>query len=963
MSDTFSYENNILEDIFILRKAYDHLSAILMNAPVGFSCSTPQGRFLSTNDTMAQMLGFDSAQQLCTEVDSIADQTYASPSERAKLLALVEETGELANYEIRRKRKDGSVFWASMSLRAVRNPAAITQYYESFSTDISERKEKEKQLRQSEAMLQAVSEAQGTIFYAKDLQGRVVRISSNFLEMTHKNIDEVLGKTSREFYDTDVGEEHMDNDQQIFDSGKPLKFEEVAKTPEGKRHFLSVKSPYWDDEGRIAGLVGIAQDITELKLAEKSVQRIAQQRQLSLDAARMGWWHYDPGTRISSFDQRYKDIFHIDCDQCHIDEILKRIHPDDLPGVLKMVEAALDREAPEPYETDFRIFLPDGSLRWIKAQGIVQFEEIEGALRATDFVGIVKDITERVKFQESLDQRVRTHELLTRVARDLSTAPDQNAIILVVRSAVRGLTGADGATFVLRDGNQCHYVDEDAISPLWKGQRFPLTCCISGWVMLNRQSAVIEDIFTDQRIPKDAYHKTFVKSLAMMPVNREAPVAAIGAYWAQPGVPDKETIETLQSLADLTSVALENVRLYGALREQVDELETQKIAAEAANRTKSEFLANMSHEIRTPMNGIMGMLQLLGTTKLQDEQRQYVNVALQSSLRLTTLLSDILDLSRIEAGKLQIVGETFALSSLKDAIFDLQSAAAREKGIALHFVLDPKVPRLLVGDEVRLRQIIFNLVGNAIKFTTNGSVTLEISMLGHTRPGQIRVLFCIEDTGIGISDALLDTIFDPFVQGEGHYTRHFQGAGLGLAIVRRLVELMGGGLAIESLEGRGTCAYVSLPFTLPKTAGTTRHGSATAATCMDESQLFTILITEDDPLSLLAVKGMLARFGYNCVEAGNGNDALRALAKQHIDLVLMDVQMPGLDGVETTRAIRKGKAGQENVSVPIVAMTAYAMSGDKETFLEAGMNEYIAKPIEMKDLKRVLCSALEIKEK
>ena len=526
-----THETSMLEELRALREAYANLNTVLMDAPVGFARSTPEGRYLSANSTLAQMLGYTSAEQLCTEVHSIADQTYCIPGEREELLDKVRTSGELTNYEVRRKRRDGTEFWTSMSLRAVGDTDGLTQYYESFSTDISQRKDREIALQQSQAMLEAISEAQGTIFYAKDLQGRLVRISNNFLDMMQKGADEVLGKTSREIYDSDIGDEHMANDQLVVDSGVTLKFEEMAETPEGKRFFLSVKSPYWDDKGQIAGLVGIAQDITDLKLAESEIQRIAQQRQLALDAARMGWWHYDPATRISSFDQRYKEIFQIDYDACDNDEILKRMHPDDLPKVWEKVEAALDRDAPEPYETEFRIFLPDGSLRWIKAQGLVQFEEIGGSRQATDFVGTVQDITERVKFRKILDQRVRTHELLTRVARDLSMAKDQESIIAVVRSAVRGLTGADGATFVLRDGGECHYIDEDAISPLWKGQRFPLTRCISGWVMLNRKSAVIEDIYADPRVPTDAYRKTFVKSLAMVPVNREAPVAAIGAYW------------------------------------------------------------------------------------------------------------------------------------------------------------------------------------------------------------------------------------------------------------------------------------------------------------------------------------------------------------------------------------------------------------------------------------------------
>ena len=240
-----------------------------------------------------------------------------------------------------------------------------------------------------------------------------------------------------------------------------------------------------------------------------------------------------------------------------------------------------------------------------------------------------------------------------------------------------------------------------------------------------------------------------------------------------------------------------------------------KEQAEAANQAKSEFLANMSHEIRTPLNGIMGTMQLLETMALDDEQKQIVLMTINSAKRLTRLLSDILDLSRVEAGKMKIFEAEFTVHELPDSISDLFTVTARDKDVHLESVIDSDIPARLIGDEARVRQILFNLVGNALKFTKQGSVKLEMTALGTGKLDTFNVLFTVSDTGIGIPDAKLDILFKPFVQVESSYSRSFQGAGLGLAIVKRLVDLMGGKISVVSTVGEGTTVNVLLPFRLP----------------------------------------------------------------------------------------------------------------------------------------------------
>lgn len=389
-------------------------------------------------------------------------------------------------------------------------------------------------------------------------------------------------------------------------------------------------------------------------------------------------------------------------------------------------------------------------------------------------------------------------------------------------------------------------------------------------------------------------------------------------------------------------------------------LESRAIEAEGASAAKSEFLANMSHEIRTPLNGVLGMLQLLGTTNTTDEQSEYLGMAIRSASRLTRLLSDILDLSRIEAGKIQIIETIFELKGVQDSVKELFVLEAKGKGVELEFDYDDKIPSTLIGDEARIRQILFNLVGNAIKFTDNGMVQVGIFLLQESSDCLAKVLFTVKDTGVGISDDHLRSIFEPFVQVEGAYAKSFQGAGLGLSIVRRLVRIMGGEIAIDSTLGEGTTIYISLPFKFPNAPALTLKHDVDAIPDYTQSSL-KILFAEDDLVSLLAGKRMLEKSGYLVTTVRDGAEVIHRLSEQDFDFIIMDIQMPIMDGVEATKAIRSSSLLGVKSRIPIIAMTAYAMSGDKEKFIASGMDDYIEKPVDKEALIEVIERVLRVK--
>jgi signal transduction histidine kinase/ActR/RegA family two-component response regulator len=393
------------------------------------------------------------------------------------------------------------------------------------------------------------------------------------------------------------------------------------------------------------------------------------------------------------------------------------------------------------------------------------------------------------------------------------------------------------------------------------------------------------------------------------------------------------------------------------LRQSEEVLKSAKNAAEAASRAKSEFLANMSHEIRTPLNGIMGMLQLLQTTPLTGEQTLYVETAFQSSNRLTRLLSDILDLSRVEANKVEIVREVFDVRDALDAIAQLFGPSAKEKGLDFQVHMHPDIPPRLLGDGPRLQQVLSNIVGNAIKFTSRGSIEVEAHLLPPTRPQERRVLFTVADTGIGINDQALGTLFTPFTQMDAGYSRRHQGAGLGLAIAKRLSTLLGGEVAVASEEGSGSTFYISSPFGLPDDASGGAPEPARSAEDPGTVPSLRVLVVEDDAVNRLTADKVVKHLGHEVVAAVDGQKALEVLRGRSFDLILMDVQLPVMDGVEATKRIRSGEAGERHRRIPIIAMTAYAMVGDKEKFLAAGMDGYLAKPVDVEGLRTVLARA------
>lgn len=380
-----------------------------------------------------------------------------------------------------------------------------------------------------------------------------------------------------------------------------------------------------------------------------------------------------------------------------------------------------------------------------------------------------------------------------------------------------------------------------------------------------------------------------------------------------------------------------------------NELAHAKNEAEVANRTKDEFLANISHEVRTPLNGVMGMLQLVNETHLNEEQAQYVSTALESSKNLLSVLNDVLDFSKIEAGKLELRSEAFDIESLLKQCVNLFRLQLDEKKLTMNYFIHPKARGAYIGDPARIRQILFNLLGNSVKFTQTGFISVDVFLIPSSEEGKEKLFFAVEDTGIGIPADKLEHIFETFAQVDGSLSRRHQGTGLGLPIVKRLVGLMGGSISVESDPHVGsTFAFC---VTLEKADAAPLPKSLSHEPPVGQLK---ILLVEDDRVNRLMARKLLEKRGHTVTSARNGEECLERVLESSFDLVLMDMQMPIMDGIAATKAIRTDERFAAVRDIPIVALTAHAQDRDRKLAMDAGMSEYLRKPFEQAELDRVL---------
>lgn len=534
---------------------------------------------------------------------------------------------------------------------------------------------------------------------------------------------------------------------------------------------------------------------------------------------------------------------------------------------------------------------------------------------------------------------------LAQAVERLAGAEDPLHVADIVRTAARRLSGADGIAVVLRDGDQVRYVDEDAVGPLWKGGVFPMDACISGWAIAHRQQVAIADVFADPRIPAALYAPTFVKSCVMTPVGQPDPMACIGAYWDRVREPTADELAALDAIARATAGALENLRLRRALAEAL-------VRAEASARAKSDFLTNMSHEIRTPLNGVIGGLALLAATPLTAEQERLTSMLQASSAGLEGVLHDILDFARLQSETASLDLAPFNVTDAVREVARLFELRFARKGLDFRVEVDASADEWALGDRGAIKQVLANLVQNALAFTETGRVVVSVDA---PAPGTRR--FTVADTGVGIDEATRERIFEHFEQADGSATRTVGGLGLGLSVVRRLVELMQGSVSVESRPGAGSIFTVVTP--LPAAQSPAPPADLRFVAAADAKSSARILVVDDHPVNRSLVAALLEAIQAETVEAEDGQQACEAFAEAQFDAVLMDIQMPVMDGLTATRRIRALEQDSGAAPTPIIILSANALPEHIAASRDAGADRHLAKPVSPSLLIAALRSAMD----
>jgi PAS domain S-box-containing protein len=664
---------------------------------------------------------------------------------------------------------------------------------------------------------------------------------------------------------------------------------------------------------------------------------IEERYELAFESINHGVYDWDIVNNTVYYSPMLRAIWGMPADQILTpEESTQRVHPADLPQYRRALVDHLKGTTPR-FVCEYRYEASDGSWRWARQNGLVQRSPDGRALR---MVGATSDITEA---------KLREQELSAARAEIEATRE-------IMRTVLQNMN--DGIVLIDKDfrwvfGNEQFNLFLDV--PLAVTQ--PGASCYD----VIRYQAARGDFGTDEDI------EALVQSRAIM-------MRTPGGYRYERPTRNGRYVEfTYKPLADGSLLGVyRDITMLKEREQQHDDArqvaENERAEAQAANQAKSTFLATMSHEIRTPMNGVLGMMEVLERQRLDDAQRGTVGTMRESARALLRIIDDVLDFSKIEAGRLDLEATAFSLSGLIDGIMSTFKSQATAKGLTLKGGIEPGSHDVLIGDPTRVRQILFNLVGNALKFTEKGGVTVRAS----TAPlggGRTRVTLAVEDTGIGIDEAHRMRLFQPFAQADSSTTRRFGGTGLGLSIVRRLAELMGGEIAVESRPGVGSTFFVYLDFeAAPQgamlaelrrpAAGPIRSRAGAAG-----AERPVVLVVDDHPVNQEVMVRQLDLLGVAADTAADGEEAYEAWSNNPYAAVLADIHMPRMDGYELTRRIRTAEANRAGgMRTPVIAVTANAMKGEEERCLAVGMDAYLAKPLNIDWLRTTLLRWLPLED-
>ncbi|EGB15707.1 PAS/PAC sensor hybrid histidine kinase [Pseudodesulfovibrio mercurii] len=783
--------------------------------------------------------------------------------------------------EVRLRKKDGSMIWGESMARRLRDAYGNPIGFIGTTRDITERKRIEERLRTSEHFLQALINATGDSVGLFQVDGTVLAMNRNMARFMGMQGDAAVGQNVFDFIPRSQHAMIRETFRRAVDTHTPMNRQVVWSG----RILDGIIYPVLDGEETTAIAV-YGRDVTEARFAEEARKKTQEQYRLIVETANEGILGLDANQVITYANKIVADFF-----GCRVEEVIGRSILDFMaPSEIEDNERRMEQRKVGRRERYERRFVRrDGAEVWGMISSTPLMAE-DGRLLGA--FAMIADITEVKQAHE------RLLNILDGISADVYVSDLETNNILFMNANMRDHYG------LLEEGMACHKVIRDLDS------RCP-------------QCPKPELVDERGRPVGTLVSERYYEKLQRWHLNHDRAIR-----WL------KGRLVHMHMAADITEI-----------KTMAAELEKAMAKAEAASLAKNEFLANMSHEIRTPLNGLLGMLQLMQMSELAPLQRDYLDTALNSGRSLLQVLNDILDLSKVESGKLELEPIPFELGEVLDQVVSTFRHCAEERGVSMRWEIDETLPRHFVADKGRLRQILFNLVGNAVKFTESGSIEVRACPLDSgAEDGTIRLLFEVSDTGIGIPRDKVSTVFDPFTQVDGSSTRKYQGTGLGLGIVRRLVALMGGSITVDTEEGKGTSLYFTIRTRIIESPDDPAGGPAAGP----ENGALSILVAEDERVNRVVVQRILEKLGHRTVCVGSGEEALNILRERSFDLFLTDIQMPGLDGVATTRVIRN----ELKLDIPVIALTAHAMQGDRDRFIAAGMNGYVSKPFEIDSLQR-----------
>jgi PAS domain S-box-containing protein len=860
---------------------------------------TPDGIIVSWNRGAEKLFGYESQEIIGQNIVALA------PGDEAHSVNAVIQRmkrGEAVHpFDGIGITKDGRRIEISCSASPVKDANGKLVGVAAILRDISERKRAD----EARALLAAVVEFSEEGIIAISLDKTVLSWNRGAQAIYGFSAEDILGKS---VFATIIPPERAEEYNGFFArvlAGETLvQFESERHHKDGRRVEVSLTyCPIKNPKGEVIGVSAIVHDITRAMATQQALREANENYRALIHNIPDVIWMIDSNDEVKFLSPNVEKLFGYSVGECYArgaSLLFNSVHPDEAQHVLHMFQLFFKEGT--AFDAEFRVRRKDGEWRWVHNRAIQTFEK-DGLRYAS---GLLTDITQRKAAEESLRESEERYRLLFE----------------------RNLAGV----FRCSQVGSFHDCNDAGAKILGYDSREDL---IGRSVM---------DVFFD---PADK-------------AASDQRMAQLGTASNQELCLRRKDGSSVWVMANTTMVngatgiEIEGTFLNITLLKQAEEqMRLAKEAAESANRAKSEFLANMSHEIRTPMNGVIGMIDLALDTDLTPEQRDYLTTVKSSAGALLEIINDILDFSKIEARKLELERVPFSVKEVVRATVKEFAVQARNKQLSLQCEFSADLPDTAIGDPGRLRQILMNLVGNALKFTDQGEIMVRVIRLPDDA-----LQFSVSDTGIGISAEKQKSIFEAFVQADTSSTRQYGGTGLGLAIVSQLVALMQGRIWLESKPGEGSTFYFTARFGLaaavPTEEQTQDRREPTAA---KSSRKLHILIADDNLVNLRLAGSLLAKQGHSAVTVSSGREALAALEQQSFDLALMDVQMPDMDGFETTKAIR----AQERTShkhLPIVAMTAHAMIGDRERCLAAGMDSYVTKPVDAAKLFTAIADAL-----